>query len=353
MKKILFIGLLLLIFIPKVEAIQAESYVVMDYDTGRILEGKNEDKEKLIASTTKIMTAIIALENGSLDSTIKVGEEVLKAYGSAIYLSLNEEISLKDLLYGLMLRSGNDAAIEIAYLVSGNMDDFVDLMNKKSYQLGMSHTKFINNHGLENDKGEGNISTAYDMAILMRYAIKNETFRSIIATKNYTAKTSGKTYTWKNKNKLLFSYKNMLGGKTGFTEKARRTLVTASRKDEKTCIVVTLKDGNDFLDHKNLCESVFKNYERVEVVNKDNLNIDKDPMKYYIENSLYALLKPDEIDKVSVKYEITSDGNAAGYVKVLLNNELLTSARLYKREEEKSDKKENFFVRFFKWVMAW
>ena len=252
-----------------------------------------------------------------------------------------------------MLRSGNDAAIEIAYLVSGNMDDFVDLMNKKSYQLGMSHTKFINNHGLENDKGEGNTSTAYDMAILMRYALKNETFSSIIATKNYTAKTSCKTYTWKNKNKLLFSYKNMLGGKTGFTEKARRTLVTASRKDENTCIVVTLNDGNDFSDHKNLCESVFKNYERVEVVNKDNLNIDKDPMKYYIENSLYALLKPDEINKVSVRYEINHDNRDAGYVKVLLNNELLTSARLYKREEEKSDKKENFFVRFFKWVMAW
>ena len=194
MKKILLVVLLLLLA-PKISnAVSAEAYVVMDYDTGRILSSKNPEKEKLIASTTKIMTCIIALEKGDLTSVRKVGEEVLKAYGSAIYLSLNEEITLKDLLYGLMLRSGNDAAIEIAYHISGSMEDFVALMNQKAYELGMTNTKFLNNHGLEEQDGQGNTSTAKDMAILMRYALQNETFREIIATQSYTAKTSGKTY---------------------------------------------------------------------------------------------------------------------------------------------------------------
>ena len=184
-------------------AISAESYVVMDYDSKRVLMSKNMNEKKLIASTTKIMTAIIALENKDLNSVRKVGPEVLKAYGSAIYLSLDEEITLKDLLYGLMLRSGNDAAIEIAYHVSGNMDNFIQLMNQKAYELGMSNTIFINNHGLENEQGKGNTSTSYDMALLMRYALQNETFKEIIHTKEYTAKTSGKTYVWHNKNKFI------------------------------------------------------------------------------------------------------------------------------------------------------
>ena len=194
MKKILFLVLFLFWFPVKVEAISAESYVVMDYDSGRVLMSQNATREKLIASTTKIMTAIIALENGDIASVRKVGEEVLKAYGSAIYLSLDEEITLKDLLYGLMLRSGNDAAIEIAYHISGDMESFVALMNEKAYSLGMSQTHFINNHGLEDENGNGNTSTAYDMALLMRYALKNETFREIIGTKTYEAKTTGKTY---------------------------------------------------------------------------------------------------------------------------------------------------------------
>ena len=346
---------LLILFIPKItNAISAESYVVMDYDTGRILSSKNPEKEKLIASTTKIMTAVIALENGNLESVRKVGEEVLKAYGSAIYLSLEEEIFLKDLLYGLMLRSGNDAAIEIAYHISGSMEAFVELMNQKAYELGMSNTKFLNDHGLEETDGNGNTSTAKDMAILMRYALKNETFKEIIATKSYTAKTSGKTYVWKNKNKLLSTYEYNIGGKTGFTEKARRTLVTASKKDEKTCIVVTLNDGNDFEDHKSLCESVFNEYERVLLVDKESLNIDiENPEKYYIENDLYALLKEEEKENIKIEYKMNhTEAKEAGIVEVYLKEELLTQAKIYQKEST-TETKENFFTRFFRWLFKW
>lgn len=315
--------------------------------------GSNMEKEKLIASTTKIMTAIIALENKELDSIRKVGEEVLSAYGSAIYLSLDEEISLKDLLYGLMLRSGNDAAIEIAYHVSGNMQNFVTLMNQKAYELGMSHTLFLNSHGLEEQDGSGNTSTAKDMAVLMRYALQNDIFRTIIRTTNYTAKTSGKTYIWQNKNKLLKTYEYQIGGKTGFTEKARRTLVTASKKDEKTCIVVTLNDGNDFEDHKDLCETVFKNYERVLLVDKENLELNKE--EYYIEENFYALLKKDEKKDIKINYNINNKEKEkeAGVIEVTLKDVPLKSIKVYRIEKKEEEQKEGFFKRFLRWLFEW
>ena len=353
MKKLLF--LILLFFPLMVNAVSAEAYAVMDYDSGRILMSKNENREKLIASTTKIMTAIIALEKGDLNSVRTVGEEVLKAYGSAIYIEMNEKITLKDLLYGLMLRSGNDAAIEIAYHVSGDMESFVEAMNEKAYELGMSHTKFYNNHGLEEEDGIGNTSTAYDMALLMRYALRNDMFREIIGTKNYTAKTNTKTYVWHNKNKLLGSYEYQIGGKTGFTEKARRTLVTASSKDDKTCIVVTLNDGNDFEDHKDLCESVFANYERVLLVDKDSLVVDSnDPDKYYVKESYYALLTEEEKSQIRITYDLHADSKEeeVGVVQIYLDDDLLGTEKIYQKKEE-SLAKEGFLQKFFRWLFGW
>ena len=353
MKKLLFF--LLLFFPLMVNAVSAEAYAVMDYDSGRILMSKNENKEKLIASTTKIMTAIIALEKGDLNSVRTVGSEVLKAYGSAIYIEMNEEITLKDLLYGLMLRSGNDAAIEIAYHVAGDMETFVEWMNQKAYELGMSHTKFYNNHGLEENDGTGNISTAYDMALLMRYALRNDTFREIIGTENYTAKTSTKTYVWHHKSKLLGSYEYQIGGETGFTEKARRTLVTASTKDSKTCIVVTLNDGNDFEDHKDLCDSVFAKYERVLLIDKDSLVIDSsDPSKYYVQESYYALLTEEEKKQVKITYDLhaNSEEEEVGVVQIYLKDELLGTEKIYQKKDETLSK-EGFLQKFFRWLFGW
>lgn len=356
MKKIFLLSILLMVLPLKVHAVSAEAYAVMDFDTGRLLMGENTEKQKLIASTTKIMTTIIALENKDINTTRKVGEEVLKAYGSAIYLSIDEEITLKDLLYGLMLRSGNDAAVEIAYHVSGSMEKFVELMNKKAYELGMTNTIFKNNHGLEENDGSGNMSTAYDMALLMRYALKNEMFTKIIHTENYKAETSGKTYVWNNKNRLLGEYENMIGGKTGFTKKARRTLVTASQKEDKTCIVVTLNDGNDFEDHKDLCESVFKNYERILLIDKESISIDStDPTRYYIKNDVYALLKKDEIENIKINYNINHESKEAevGVVEIFLKDKLLTTEKVYQKEEVVEEKNTNFFVKFFRWLFRW
>ena len=334
-------------------AISAESYVVMDYDSKRVLMSKNMNEKKLIASTTKIMTAIIALENKDLNSVRKVGPEVLKAYGSAIYLSLDEEITLKDLLYGLMLRSGNDAAIEIAYHVSGNMDNFVKLMNQKAYELGMSNTIFINNHGLENEQGKGNTSTSYDMALLMRYALQNETFKEIIHTKEYTAKTSGKIYVWHNKNKLLSTNEYEIGGKTGYTKKAKRTLVTAATKDAKRVIVVTLNDPNDFADHEELYNEIFNKYERVEILNKEATVIDEsNPLKYYLQNDFYALLTKEEKENIRIDYQIDQNANTkeVGNAYVYLKDKLLHTEKIYQQEETK---KESFWQKFLRWLLRW
>ena len=356
MKIIYFLLMLFLLFYPiKTYAMSAESYVVMDYDSKRVLLSKAPEKEKLIASTTKIMTCLLALENGDLESERTVGEEVLSAFGSAIYLQIGEKMKLKDLLYGLMLRIGNDAAIEISYHIAGNMDNFVNLMNAKALEIGMNHTHFINPHGLENDEGDGNTSTAYDMALLMQYALKNETFKEIIHTKNYKTNTLDKVYVWQNKNKLLSTYEYQIGGKTGFTKKAKRTLVTASSKDNKTCIVVTLNDGNDFADHKNACEEVFDNYERVLLLDKDTFIVDEDnPTKYYIKENLYALLKPEEKEKVKINLNVdnTCKERIVGKASVYLNDFLLGETDIFLNNDENKHK-ENFFVRFWRWLTNW
>ena len=342
MKKILFLALFLFWFPVKVEAISAESYVVMDYDSGRILMSQNATREKLIASTTKIMTAIIALENGDIASVRKVGEEVLKAYGSAIYLSLDEEITLKDLLYGLMLRSGNDAAIEIAYHISGDMESFVALMNEKAYSLGMSQTHFINNHGLEDENGNGNTSTAYDMALLSQYANKLPIYQEIVKTKKYTVTGETKTYLWNNRNELLYQYKYATGGKTGYTPRAGKTLVTTASKNNLNLTAVTLNDGNQYQTHENLYEEVFSNYQNYAILDKNHFKIDdayyKD--KIYIKNSFIYPLSEEEKSQVKVLIQLTkmkqyNDQDIVGVVKVYLKEELLTEEKIYVSVEKK------------------
>ena len=201
MKKILVFLIIFLIPLNIYAKDTATSSIAIDIDSGRILYEKNADEKRLIASITKIMTCIIALENGNLEKDIKAGEEILKMYGTSIYLELNEKMKLIDLLYGLMLRSGNDAAVVIAKEIAGSEEKFVEMMNKKAKELGMNNTKFSNSHGL--DEETKNYSTARDMAKLSIYAYKNKTYRKIINTKEYRVKTANKSYLWYNRMKLL------------------------------------------------------------------------------------------------------------------------------------------------------
>ena len=320
------------------------------------------DDKRLIASITKIMTCIIALENTDINQEVEVSDSVLKSYGSGIYIEVGEKINLEDLLYGLMLRSGNDAAIEIARVVSNNMEEFVKLMNIKAQEIGMNNTLFINSSGLEDAKGDGNKSSAYDMALLMSYALKNDKFREIISTKEKVVKTNYKTYEWHNKNDLLFNYKYCIGGKTGFTKKARRTLVTASTKDNKTIIIVTLNDPNDFNDHKNLYESNFKKYNLITILNKDLFNI-KDVKyngKVYIKDDFKMLLLKDEEDKVTIDYEMQKDGNyndedIVGIAHIKLDNKEINKVNIYLDTNNNKNVKEekNWFLKLIDFIIFW
>jgi D-alanyl-D-alanine carboxypeptidase len=313
----------------------------MDMDSNEVIYEKNSHNIRSVASISKIMTTIVAIESKDINEVVIIGDEITKAYGSGVYIKQGEEMTLKDLLYGLMLRSGNDASLAIAKYVGGSVDNFVLMMNEKAKEIGMQDTTFNNPNGLDEEKG--NYSTAYDMAILTSYAMKNETYKEIVSTKKYTLKTNMNYYSWINKHKLLHSYKYATGGKTGFTEIARRTLVTTASKDNINLVAVTLNDGNDFLDHKNLFEEAFKNYTNYNILKKGNIKIlnenyyENDIL--YIEND-YNITLPNNINNdVLLNYKLEkkdtyNDNDIVGKIEVSVNNKVVHEENIYVKTKE-------------------
>lgn len=341
MKKII-----LLLFILLIPRNVYASMCVMDADTNRLLYGDNETQEKLIASTTKIMTSLVVIANvDNLDEKIEVPESVLKSFGSGIYIEVGEHISVRDLLYGLMLRSGNDAAITLAEFVGGSMEGFVMLMNEYASSLNMQNTKFINAHGLEESDGTGNTSTCYDMALLMSHATHNKTLMEIMSTPHYSVQTDYKYYDWYNKNKLLSSYKYTTGGKTGYTKKAYRTLVTSASKDNKNLAIVTLDEADDFEKHQNKYEEYFKKYKLVNIIDSKHF-LKKE--KLYVQDDFDMLLTDSEIKKVKVSVNYTNDAvNRIGYVSVTLDGKEYYRENIYAREYNFLTKIKLFFTSIF------
>lgn len=349
--------LIFLCFPLKIFAIStsARCAILMDTDSNRILYAENIHEVRSVASISKIMTAVLATESGKLDEKVVVGDEILSAYGSAIYIKVGEELTLRDLVYGLMLRSGNDAALAIAKYVGGDVDNFVQMMNEKAKQIGMKNTIFNNPSGLDEEKG--NMSTAYDMAILTSYAMQNKDYRDIVKTKNYKLTTNKNVYSWTNKNKLLTSYKYTTGGKTGFTKIAKRTLVSTASKDNLNLVVVTLNDGNDFSDHKSLFEYGFENYVGYNILSKGNINIYDDT--YYKNEELYITkdfkypLLETEKDNIKLKFELEQKRNInnndhVGKVKVLLGDKEIYEDDVYVKEKKISTKV-SFLEKIGKW----
>lgn len=238
----------------------ASSAVLIEQDSGRVLYAQNADEERLIASITKIMTAVVALEKGSLQQTYTVTNADM-VEGSSMYLKPGETVRLEELLYGLMLASGNDAALAVAHCVSGSVENFVAEMNHTAERLGLQHSHFMNPNGLD---AEGHYSSAADMAALAAYALKNQDFQRIVST---TSITIGGRYL-ANHNKLLRLCEGCVGVKTGFTKAAGRTLVSATRRDGMTLICVTLNDGNDWNDHMSLLEEGFASYHKETAVER-------------------------------------------------------------------------------------
>ncbi len=358
MKKVfLFIIIYLTLFISNAKAFDssATSAILMDMDSQKIMYAKNIHNIRSVASISKIMTALLAVESGKLDKIVTIGEEINTSYGSGIYIQIDEEIKLKDLVYGLMLRSGNDAALAIANYVGGSVDEFVNLMNKKAKEIGMKNTTFNNPSGLDEDKG--NYSTAYDMAILTSYAMENKDYKQIVSTKKYKVETNKNVYSWTNKNKLLSSYKYTTGGKTGYTKKAKRTLVTTASKDDLNLVVVTLNDGNDWEDHKNLYEEAFENYKSYTILKKGIIDIydEKyyDNKEFYLKNSFSYPLLESEKNTVVLKITLNKERNyknnqKIGTIKVNVGDEEIYTDSVYMRDKKIT--KESFIDKVKRWL---
>lgn len=328
MKKILLIFIIFLIPFK----VSAKSTILMDMDTNRIYYEENIHDIRSVASISKIMTCILAIESNRLYEEVEIGDEILSSYGSGIYIQKGEKLLLIDLLYGLMLRSGNDAALAIANFIS---DDFVKLMNEKAKELNMNDTTFNNPSGLD-IKGIGNYSTAYDMAILTSYAMKNDTYKKIVGTKKYKLATNKNSYLWTNKHKLVLSYDFITGGKTGFTDIARRTLVTTGSKDGINLVVVTLNDGNDFNNHLNLLKNGFEKYNRYRILKKGKISIidDKNVNKEYcVKYDFYYNLDDIEKNNVVIKINVYSD---KAKILVYLYNNVIYEGELEIKEKKKT-----------------
>ena len=229
--------------------VSATAAVLMDADMGQVLYEKNGDRQMLIASTTKIMTALVVLEHAAPDDVITVTPDHM-AEGSSMYLRAGETVRVEELLYGLLLCSGNDAALALTEC-AGGLTPFVALMNEKAAALGMAHTSFANPNGLDAD---GHYSTARDMAVLAAAAVENPTFRRICSSRSVTIGQR----TMENHNRLLRQVEGCVGLKTGYTQAAGRTLVSCTERDGCRLVAVTLQDGNDWADHAALYDYGFR-----------------------------------------------------------------------------------------------
>lgn len=244
---------------PKIEAAN-NGYVVIDAKNGRTLMGANEHARLPIASLTKIWTALIVLENSELNDEVLVSKKAATMEGSSIYLIENETYTIDFLLHGLMMQSGNDAAVALAEHIGGSVEGFVQLMNEKAQLNQLHETTFTNPSGLHN---EAHLSSAYDTAKMLQIAMQNPEFRKIASTTNYS---DGRQ--WKNKHRLMHDNVGAVAGKTGYTKVAGRTLATFFEREQKSFIIVTINEGNDWNVHRNLADYIDQNFDQETIVKK-------------------------------------------------------------------------------------
>ena len=343
MKKIILSIIMFFLFTSTVSAINinSSSFVAMDINSGRVFYEKNKDNKRLIASTTKIMTAIVAIENSNMEDLVEAKEEILTMYGSNIYIEYHEHMLMLDLLYGLMLRSGNDASIVIATHVSGSIEKFVSLMNAKAKELGMTNTIFKNPHGL--DEESENYSTAYDLSILYSYAYRNEIFRKIVGTKRYKLTTEVKSYDWYNRNKILTMYDKATGGKTGYTPRAGKALVTSASNNDLDIVITSFNSIYDYDLHAKVYEDIFYNYSNTLILDKNNFNLKNNPFDgvLYIKDSVYYPLSNNEKKKITklvnfYNLKKYNNGDEVGEVYLYLDDDIISTAKIYIKKNDKT-----------------
>lgn len=353
----------------KIPEINSRSSVVIDRNTNTILYGKNENTRRKMASTTKIMTAIIIIENCNLDETIEISKKAAGTGGSRLGLKTGDKITIRDLLYGLMLRSGNDAAVALAEHTSGNVENFTELMNRKSVNLGLTNTHFETPHGLDSDE---HYTTAYELAILSNYALNNKIFAQIVGTKSYTVTINGYPKQLSNTNELLGNFNGIYGIKTGFTNGANRCLVTACKRGNMDIICVVLgADTKKFRtqDSIKLINYIFDNFQPVDIKKlidtdfenwkKDNLNkivVNKattQNIDLRIENieNLTIPIRKDLINSITITIDFplylespVSANSKLGNINVLVQDYLNINYSIYNSSEIKHKSWDDYLV---------
>lgn len=321
--------------------LSAHSAIVMCADTGDVLFEKNADEQMLIASITKIMTAIVIIENCDLDRSIVIKPEWSAIEGSSMYAKPDESYTVRELLTGMMLASGNDAAEALACTLSGDDRFFSVKMNEKAAQLGMSESSFRNPHGLDNDE---HYSTARDMAKLTAYCMENEAFRRIVSQS--CADIKGVTYY--NHNRLLREYDGCIGVKTGYTEAAGRTLVSCAERNGMRLVCVTLSAPDDWNDHKYLLDKAFSEYKLLSVC-ADSFKVEL-PVASAVKSTAEAIPKNDikllissaddadvELYAPRILFAGGIAGETVGEIRVFINGELAACEDLVYTESVRQD----------------
>ncbi len=313
--------------------------VVMELNTNRVVHSVNKNERKFMASTTKILTAITIIENCNLSDIVEIKKETTGIEGSSIYLEAGEKLSVEHLLYGLMLRSGNDCAQTLAVHCSGNINDFARLMNQTAVKIGALNSNFVNPHGLHD---ENHYTTAYDLALISCYAMKNQTFRDIVGTKSIKIPFTTKNYDryLVNKNKMLNEFEGCTGIKTGYTKKAGRCLVSSAKRNGTEFVCVVLNCPPMFEKSKILLSSAFTNYQNYKIMESDHIvgfiDVNGTKCGAYIKNDIILPLTKFERENLDIVVEMPKKlkksikkDQQVGYVKIYYQNNLLFTEKIY------------------------
>lgn len=344
--------------------ITSSAAILMEQDTKRVLYGKNARNKVKIASTTKILTAIVAIENKSLDEKVIISKKAAGTGGSTVGLKSGNEVSLKSLMYGMLLKSGNDCAVSIAEHVGGSVENFVKMMNKKAYEIGAKDTHCTNPHGLDT---EDNYSTAYDLALITCYAKTNETLSKILGTESITMPFGTSPKYLANTNRLLFTYEYCDGGKTGFTNIANRCLVATAKKDDLKVVAVVLGANTTdirFNETKDLLKYGIENYKMVDVSQSVNWYIDIPVYKGSIYSYVKKIgfnkmlpLKEGELEQIYISQSIVSSlhapvqrGSYLGKIELYIEEELLYSKDIYLEENIAKNSVLDYMIRGLKGI---
>ena len=324
-----------------VNAAGGYSEIVMEVNSLRVLHQNNADVKKYMASTTKILTAIVIIENCDLGATVRVGKETVGVEGSSIYLEAGEELTVEELLYGLMLRSGNDCAETLAVFCSGSIEEFAELMNETAEKIGAVNSHFVNPHGLHDDN---HYTTAYDLALISCYAMKNETFKEIVSTKVKDISWSTRDYNRHlvNKNKMLSEFEGSTGIKTGYTKKAGRCLVSSCERNGMELVCVVLNCPPMFERSKDLLSEAFNKYENCFILESDNIldfiNVEgcSEKCGVYLKKDVILPLTQEEKDDLNIVFDYPDSiippfekDREIGSIKIYSQNNLIFVQKVY------------------------